>query len=103
MSVQSAPIIAPSATRGPGGWRIDTDERPHPETEIERAGVNEQSLQRVFVSAHVRSPEPTGLVEMRTRSFEQFAASAQESRAAVAADAPSIRVDRVPFGFLVRP
>jgi hypothetical protein len=57
--------------------RADTEERPHPETEIERARMNEQSFEHVLVPAHVRSSEPAGLVQMRTRSLEQFAASAE--------------------------
>src|SRR5262249_50666661 len=83
--------------------RADTEERPHPETEIERAGMNQQSFEYVLVPAHARSPEPTRFVEMRTRSLEQFAAFAEEPLAAVAADVPSIRIDRVPFGLLVGP
>jgi hypothetical protein len=83
--------------------RADAAERPHPETEIERAGMNKQSFEHVLVPAHVRSPEPARLVEMRTRSLEQFAASAEEPLAAVSPDAASIRIDCVPFGCLVRP
>ena len=80
--------------------RADTEERPHPETEIERAGMNQQSFKHVLVPAHVRLPEPAGLVEMGTGSLEQFAASAEEPLSAVAADAPSIRVDCRPVGLL---
>ena len=50
--------------------RADTEERPHPEAKVEGSGMNEQSFEHVLVSAHVRPPEPTGLVEMRTRSLE---------------------------------
>jgi hypothetical protein len=63
--------------------------------------MNQQSFEHILVPTHVRAPEPTRFVEMRTRSLEQFAASAEEPLAAVAADAPSIRIDRVPFGVLV--
>jgi hypothetical protein len=83
--------------------RADTEQRPHPEAKIEGAGMNEQSFEHVLVSAHVRPPEPTCLVEMRTRSLEQFPASAEEAFTAIPVDASSIRVDRVSFGFLVRP
>ena len=65
--------------------------------------MNEQSFEHVLVSAHVRPPEPAGLVEMGTWSLEQFPASAEEVFSPIPADAPSIRVDRVSFGFLVRP
>jgi hypothetical protein len=65
--------------------------------------MHEQSFEHVLVPAHVDSPESTRLVEMRTWSLEPFAASAEEPLAAVAADASSIGIDRVPLGFLVRP
>src|SRR4030095_16170451 len=58
--------------------RAAAKERPHQETEIERAGMNKQSFEHVLVSAHVGSPQPTRLVEMLTQSLEQFAASAEE-------------------------
>ena len=45
-------------------WRADAEERPHPETEIEGADMNEQSLEHVLVPAHVDSPEATGLIEV---------------------------------------
>ena len=56
--------------------------------------MNEQSFEHVLVSAHVRPPKSTGLVEMRTRSLEQFRTSAEEAFPTIPADAPSIRVDR---------
>ena len=86
-----------------GTWRADTEERPHPEAEIERAGVNEQTLQHVLVAAHVRSPKPARFVEMRRRSLEQFPAFPEKSFSAVATNATSIGVDRVAFRLLVDP
>ena len=53
--------------------------------------------------AHVGSSAPTALVQMRTRSLEQFAASAEESFSANPADAPAVRVHRVAFSVLVYP
>lgn len=107
MSVHNAAITAPRApTRPKTARRADAEERPHPETEIERAGMNEQSFEHVLMPAHVRAPQPTRLAEMGTRSLEQFAASAasaEEPFSAVAADAPAIRLDRVPVGVLIRP
>src|SRR5258705_7835084 len=58
--------------------RADTKERPHPEAEIERAGMHKQSLEHVLVSSGVHASKPTRLVEMRARSFEQFPALAEE-------------------------
>ena len=83
--------------------RADTNQRSHPEAQIERAGMDEQSFEHVLMPAHVGSSQPTGLVQMRTRSLEQFAASAEQSFSPSAADAPTIRVHRVAFRFLVRP
>jgi hypothetical protein len=89
--------MALEGARGP-----DTEQRPHPEAKIESTGMNEQSFEHVLMPAHVRPPEPTGLGEMRTRSLEQFPASAEEAFSTIPVDPPSIRVDRISFGFLVR-
>jgi hypothetical protein len=86
-----------------GAWRTDAEERAHPEPKIERAGMDEQSLEHVLVSAHMRPPQPTGLVEMRTRALEQLPASAKEAFPAFGPDATSIRIYRISFGFLVGP
>jgi len=37
--------------------RADAEERPHPEAEIESAGMNEQTFEHVLMPAHVRPPE----------------------------------------------
>jgi hypothetical protein len=105
MSVHNVVNTAPRATGAAleAARRADTKKRSHPETEIERARINQQSFEHVLVPAHVRSSEPTGLVEMRTRSLEQFAASTKQSFPASPADAPAIRVHRVAFSFPVRP
>jgi hypothetical protein len=55
--------------------RADAAERPHPEAENERAGMNKQSFEHVLVPAHVRRPEPAGLVEMRVCSATMCQAS----------------------------
>src|SRR3979409_1064381 len=65
--------------------------------------MHEQSFEHVLLPAHVRSPEPTRLVEMRARSLQQFAASAEEALAAISADAPAIRIHCVACSDLVRP
>ena len=80
-------------------WRADAEERPHPEPEIEGARMHEQPLEHVLVSANVCAAETTGPVQMRTWPFEQFAALSKEAFPAVAADATSIRIDRVAFRF----
>jgi hypothetical protein len=94
MIVHSALGKTPSAAKRP--WRLRGVPTPQSvriqKAEIESAGMNKQSFEHVLVPAHVRSPEPARLVEMRTGSLEQFAASAEEPLAAVAADAPSIRI-----------
>jgi hypothetical protein len=42
--------------------RADAEQRPHLQTEIERTGVNEHSLEHVLVPAHMQAPESAGLV-----------------------------------------
>ena len=70
---------------------------------MERAGMHEQTLQHVLVSANVRASQPTCLVEMRTRPLEQFPASPEEAFPAVVANPSSVRIDGVAFGFLIDP
>ena len=86
-----------------GARRADAEEPPHPEAEIERAGMHEQPFQHVFVAADVRAAKPAGLVEMRARSLEQFAAPAEEPFAAATADAAAIRIHGITLGFLITP
>ena len=64
ISAHNVVIIAPSATAAAlkPARRADTEERQHPETEIDRAGMNKQSFEHVLASAHAGSSEPTGLV-----------------------------------------
>lgn len=81
MTVHNTLSSAPSCQEALGAARrADAEERPHPQGKIEGAGMNEQSFELVLVPAYVRRPEET------------FPASP--------ADAPSIRIHRVPFGFL---
>jgi hypothetical protein len=83
--------------------RADAEERPHPETEIERAGMNKQSFKHVLVPARVRAREPTGLVQLRhtvARVVRRVCGGvAFRGRRGCAVDS----LDRVPFRFLVRP
>jgi hypothetical protein len=78
-----------------GAWCAHAEERPHPKAQVERAGMHEQSLQHVFVTTHMRSPERTRLVEMRTRALEQFPTSAKQSLSTFAADPASVRIHGV--------
>src|SRR6516225_2200249 len=71
--------------------RANAEQLPHPQPQIERAGMHEQALPHVLVAAHVRPPEATGLIEMGTGSFQQFSPTAEQAVAADAADAPAIR------------
>jgi hypothetical protein len=81
----------------------DAEECRHPETEIERAGMHQQPLEYILMPTHVLAPEATGLIEMRTRSLQQFAALAKEPFPAVAADTPSIHLDSAAFYLLIGP
>jgi hypothetical protein len=71
-------------------WGADTEEAPHPETEVERAGVHEQPLQHVLVAAEIRSAQSTGFIQMRTGTLQQFPASSQEAFAARAMGRPAV-------------
>src|SRR5262245_17599284 len=86
-----------------GAWRTDAEEHPHPETEIERAGMHEQPLQHVVVAADMRATKSAGLVEMCARALEQFSAPTEEAFAATAADATAIRVHSISFRGLIDP
>ena len=55
------------------------------------------------MAADMHAPEPTGLVEVRTRSLEQFPAFPEEAFPVIAADATAIRIDRVAFRLLIEP
>ena len=57
--------------------RADPEARAHEEPEMARARVDQESFQDVLVSAQVRPAQPAGLVEMRVRAFEEFAACTQ--------------------------
>jgi hypothetical protein len=74
--VSNAPTVRQAALEAARG--ADAEERPHPETQIAGAGVHEESLEDVLVTAHVHAAESAGLVEMRARSLQQFTALAQE-------------------------
>jgi hypothetical protein len=76
-------------------WCADAEERPHKEAEIEAAGMNEQTFKHILAPTHVRTPEPTRLVEMSAGSLQQFPALPEEPFPAVAADPAAIRIDGV--------
>jgi hypothetical protein len=57
----------------------------------------------ILMSTHMRATEPAGPVEMCPRSFQPFAARAEELLAAVTPDASPIGIDGVPFGLLIDP
>ena len=54
--------------------RAHADQVSHQPPEIETAGVNQQSLQNVGVSAKVHASHAAGLVEMREGPLETLAA-----------------------------
>jgi hypothetical protein len=65
--------------------------------------MHEQTFEHILMAAHVHAPESTGFIEVGARSLEQFTSLPKEAFAAFAADAPSIRIDRVAFGVLLDP
>ena len=58
--------------------RAHADQLSHQQPEIETAGVNQQSLQNVRVSAKVHASHAAGLVEMREGPLQTFAAEPQQ-------------------------
>jgi hypothetical protein len=58
-------------------WRADADQLPHEQSEIEAAGVNQQSLQDIRVTTEMHAPHAARLIEMSKRPFESLAAEPQ--------------------------
>ena len=76
-------------------WRADADQLTHEQSEIEAGRVDQQSRPNVPVPSKVHAAHAAGLIEMRKRSFQPFAAQPEEPLTARAANAPSIAVHSV--------
>src|SRR5512143_2007057 len=63
---------------------------PHQQAEIEAAGVDQQSLQNVRVSAKEYASHAAGLVEMREGPLQALAAEPQQPQATRTTNAPPI-------------
>ena len=63
---------------------------------FKRAGMQQHALEDVVVTAQMDPPHPTGLVQMRKRPLQPFAALPQQPFAARASNAPTVTIDRVP-------
>ena len=74
--------------------RADADQLSHQQPEIETAGVNQQPLQNVGVSAQVHASHAAGLVEMREGPLQALAAEPEQPQATRATNAPPIAIDR---------
>ena len=81
-----------AALEAPGG--PSSQHFPHNQAQIERAGMNEQSLDDVAMTPQVSSSHAPCLVHMGKASFHQFSTLTQESLSAVAPDPSSVLTDR---------
>ena len=61
--------------------RAHADQLSHQQSEIETAGVNQQSLQNVRVAAKEHASHAAGLVEMREGPLQSLAAEPQQPQA----------------------
>ena len=66
----------------------------HDEAKIEAAGMNQQPLQHVRLTAQMRTPHSARVIEMRERAFDRLAASAHQPPAAASANPPAIAIHR---------
>ena len=83
--------------------RADADQVPHEKPQIEAAGMNQQPLADVRVSAEVHAAHPTGFKEMSEGPFQAVAAQPQQSLAARTANAPAIPIHGVARGRMLLP
>ena len=67
---------------------------PHDEPEIEAAGVNQQPLENIRVTAQMRAPHAARVIEVREGAFDPFAALAHQAASAGPADPSPIAIDR---------
>src|ERR1700691_4313319 len=67
---------------------------PHDQAQIERPGVNEQSLDDVAMAPQVGSSHAPGFVHMGKASFHQFSPLTQQPLPTVAADPSAVLIDR---------
>ena len=70
------------------------EERAHQQAEIEPAGMDQQPLEDVGVTAQVGAAHTPGVVEVRERAFDQFAAPPHQTAAAWSMNPATIPIHR---------
>lgn len=65
--------------------------------------MHQQSLEDVVVTPQVRPPHAARVVQVRVRTFQEFATFPQQPLTAFAVNPAPIRVHRVPLGMLINP
>jgi len=97
---RGAKIFAEIAGYGATAEVLETTRRPHPEdraqqqAEIEGAGMDQQPLEDVGVTAQVGTAHAPGVIEMRERAFDQFAAPPHQTPSAWSTNPPAIPIYR---------
>jgi hypothetical protein len=72
--------------------RAHAKERAHQQSEIEDAGVNQQSLPDVAVAAEVHAAHAASLIQMGEGPFQPLSSEPQQAQSPQAVNAPTIAV-----------
>jgi hypothetical protein len=75
-------------------WRSASHCFSHDQAQVERPGMNEQSLDDVVMMPQVSSPHASGLIHMREASFHQFSPLPQQPLSALSPDASPVLINR---------
>ena len=74
--------------------RADPDQVTHDEPEIEATRMNQDALENVCVSAQMRSPHPTRVIEVRERAFDRLGASTHQAPSTGTTNRATIAIHR---------
>ena len=74
--------------------RADADGGSHQETQVERARMDQESLEDVHVTAQMRPAHPAGVIDVRERPLDALPTAAHEAPSARAANPPPIPMRR---------
>src|SRR5712691_6552398 len=74
--------------------RAPAERLPHQNSEVERAGVDEEPFEDVLVTTQVRPPHSAGVIDVGERALDVLTAPTHQLPAADSADAPPIAIHR---------
>src|ERR1700730_656181 len=84
-------------------WRADSEDPADQQPEIEGAGMNQQPLEDVRMTAQMRAAHASRVVEVRERALDPLTASPHQAASSSAANPATIAIHRR-LGFrLLRP